>query len=459
MSNEKLSGMSLEQKRAMVRQLFQQQSQASDALEREATARAPSLPEVTFDMFATSTSAEPEEAMRFYEVVESMKRDGVYHFETPRCEAQHPVVTVRSHAGEELRQLNFSCYNYLGFSYHPEVIEAAKAALDRYGLGASGSPVLSGTLELHSALERKLVEFYGLPDRGVSLFSSGYGTNVGAVSAFIREGHNAVLDASVHMSLVEGAQLSKASVSYFRHNDPESLDKILSRLDCANTRTLVCTEGVYSADGDVGRLRAIVDVAKKHGAKVLVDEAHSVLVAGPTGRGACEAEGVLGEVDLLVVTFSKAFGGCGGALIARKEITQYVNIYAKCRMHSCAIDPAVTGGILKSLDLAMGPVGQERRQRIVANAKYLREKLSAYVDIGESSSWIIPVIYGSEKLTLPVGKFLHEHGLTGNIMQFPAVKRGEARIRIFVTSEHTREQLDRAAEVLRQAAVQLGFTR
>jgi 7-keto-8-aminopelargonate synthetase-like enzyme len=459
MMDEKLRNMSIEEKRALARKILEQRAAAQQDHERGRLSRLPPYTDQTYDMFLASATPEPVEAARFHEWVESVAADDAYMFEQARGSAQRTRVTVQRPGREPRELLNFSSYNYLGLGYHPEVIEAAKAALDRFGLGAASSPVISGTLEIHRALEEKLLQVLDLPGHGVSLFSSGYAVNTGTVSAVVKEGQHVVLDRSVHMSLLEGAQLSRAHIHYFRHNDPENLDRVLSRLDSKGTRTLVCTEGVFSADGDLGPLRAIVSVAKKHGAMVLVDEAHSILVAGPNGRGVSEAEGVLGEVDFLVLTFSKAFGGVGGAVVARRELTRYINWYARCRMFSCALDSAVTGGMVKALEIAAGPEGAERRRRIRDKARHLREALRPHVSIGESESWIIPVMFGADRLTIPLSKHLHEEGLDTSIMQFPAVNKNEARIRVFVTSEHAREDLDRAAEILRQAAVRFGFAR
>lgn len=419
----------------------------------------PAYTELGYEMFLYSMGAELEEAIRFDEWVDDVRANGAYAFEAARRGPQTPCVDVVREDGDTFSLLNFSSYNYLGLSTHPRVITAAKAALDTYGLGAASSPVHGGTFELHKALEAELIDFVGLPGRGVSLFSSGYGVNTGTISACIRRGHYLVLDRSAHMSILEGAQLSRAKVLYFRHNDVEDLQRVLAGITEEDARILVCVEGVYSADGDTAPLRGIVDAAKRHKAMVLVDEAHSFLVAGPGGRGVCEAEGVLADVDLLVLTFSKAFGGVGGALVARKEITRYVNWYARCRMFSCAIDPAVTGGILESLRIARSPEGAARRSRAQANADGLRERLAPFVDIGRTSSWIVPVLFGPDERAIPLFNFLQRKGLEGSIMMFPAVPKNEARIRLFVTSEHTTEQLDRCAELVKEAADRFGFRR
>ena len=411
----------------------------------------------TFDMFLSSAGKDHAEITRFNQWRDQVMDAHMYTFQVPHLGAQRPEVSVRRVTGERLDLISFASYNYLGYSYHPEVLAAARQALETYGLGATGSPVLNGTFQIHEELEARLIEFFGLPGYGVSLFSSGYGANLGVVSAFAHKGDYVVLDRLSHASLVDGALLSQATVKLFRHNDVAHLERVLNRLDHRHARILVCTEGVYSADGDTGHVADLVHVAKRFGAAVLVDEAHSLLVAGPSGRGVAEEQGVLEEVDMIIATFSKSFGGVGGCLVARENLTNYVNWYARSRMFSCALDPAVTGGLIKSLELAAGPDGQAKRVRIHKNAEYLRDKLRGKVDLGTSHSWIIPVIYGDEHRTIPLNEYLQREGLDMSLMGFPAVPKNEARIRMFVTSEHTEEQLDRGAEIVLQAAQEFDF--
>lgn len=455
--------LTLEEKRARVREMLRKQAEAVLAQQPAPApggfdpSTLPAYARLTYDMASTSTSIEHAESARFSSWVDDIAADAAYSFEVPRLGQQTPEVEVERPGGLRLRLLNFGSYNYLGYSHHPEVIAAAKDALDRHGLGAASSPILSGTLSIHKQLEQALLDHYGLPGRGVSLFSSGYGVNAGVIPAFIKQGHYVVLDRSAHMSIQEGAQLSKAKILYFRHNDPENLDAVLARVAPERTRMLVCTEGVFSADGDFGRLRELVAVCRRHGAALLVDEAHSILVAGEHGRGACERDGVLDDVDLITITFSKGFGGVGGALIARQDMTRYVNWYARCRMFSCALDPAVTGGMVKVLELCRTEDGARRRARLRDNAALLRELLRPHVDIGDSESWIVPVFYRHGELTFVLNDFLQRRGLDSSIMQFPAVPKDEARIRLFVTSEHTEEQLRRAARIIREAAEHFGF--
>lgn len=269
--------------------------------------------------------------------------------------------------------------------------------------------------------------------------------------------HHIVMDSSSHMSILEGAQLSRAKLHYFDHNDADHLREILQEITTKNSRILVCTEGVFSADGDFGDLKRIVPIVKEFGAQILVDEAHSFLLTGKQGRGVAEEQGVLNEIDYLVLTFSKGFGGVGGALIAQKEVARYVNWYARSRMFSCALDPAVTAGVTRALELAAGTEGDERRKRLQKNAAKLRSFLNETVNIGKSKSWIVPVIYGGEDKTILLADHLLRNELEGSVMEFPAVPINEARVRLFVTSEHNDEHLSACADIMAQAGKTFGF--
>jgi 7-keto-8-aminopelargonate synthetase-like enzyme len=448
--------LSLAEKRKLAQQLLSQRK--AQASKSNAEVELPDYTRYTYDMYMFGSSPEPSEIEHFDDWVQATVDDRTYTFEVPRLQAQLPENDIYRASNERLHVVNLSSYNYLGYGYHPKVIAAAKEALDIYGLGAASSPVASGTFGLHKQLESRLIEFFDLPDYGVSLFSSGYGVNSGTISAYMKQGGHIIMDRSVHMSILEGAQLSHCTLHYFNHNDVDHLEAILQDISRAGpSRMLVCVEGVYSADGDYSKVGRIVEVAKRYDAKVLVDEAHSMLLTGPHGRGLCANQGVLQDVDLLVMTFSKAFGGVGGALFAPRKTAQYVNWYAKCRMFSCALDPAVTGGIIKSLELASGSDGDERRRRLRENTRFLRAQLQGKVNTGSSESWIVPVIYGPEKYTLPLSDYVQRSGLDTSVMQFPAVGKNESRMRLFVTSEHSTEQLRRAAEIIIRAAHKYGF--
>jgi glycine C-acetyltransferase len=414
----------------------------------------------TLEDFMDNSDQNDKEISLFNRWKCSIVKDQKYTFEVPHLTAQTPITIVQRPTGERLKLLNLASYNYFGYSYHPDVISSAQEAIQTYGLGATGSPVLNGTFLIHNTLEKKLLKFIGLSGYGVSLFSSGYGANVGTISSYLRKGDFVLLDRLAHASLVDGALLSGARARWFNHNDIEHLKQILSTIRDKHktSKVLICTEGVYSADGDYGNILAITRTAKQYGAKVLVDEAHSFLIAGDTGRGVCEQQDVLKDVDMIIVTFSKSFGGIGGCLIAQQEIVNYVNYYARSRMFSCALDPAVTGGLIKVLELVSGNDGKERRQRLYKNATYLYDRLRYKLMLGKAKTWIIPVIYGDERLTFSLGDYLQKEGLDVSLMMYPAVPKRQARIRLFVTSEHTLEQLEEASRIIIHAAEKFNFT-
>lgn len=425
--------------------------------DKKAKESRPSYTEFTLDMFSRSSGKNHSEIKQFNQWRDDIIEADKYTFETPHLTPQTPEIRVRRIHGDEHDLVNFSSYNYLGYANNPEVIQAAKDALDKFGLGATGSPLLNGTFDIHKKLEQSLTSFFGQQGYGISLFSSGYGANIGVVSSYIHKGDYVVLDHSSHASLIDGAVMSQGTIKLFRHNDAEFLERILKRISKENRRILVCVEGVYSTDGDYGNLKDIVTVTKNYGASILVDEAHSLLIAGATGKGVVEEFDVLGDVDLLIGTFSKSFGGIGGCVYAKNDLINYMNYYARSRMFSCALDPAVTGGIIKALELASGTDGDEKRKRIIENADYLRALLKDKVDIGTSHSWVIPIIFGDERKSLPLGDYLMKRGYDFSIMMFPAVKKNKSIIRAFVTSEHTKKQLEGCAEALIEASKEFNF--
>jgi 7-keto-8-aminopelargonate synthetase-like enzyme len=253
---------------------------------------------------------------------------------------------------EHVKLINLSSYNYLGLSYRREVIEAGKAAIEKYGLGAAGSPILSGTMDIHSQLEDALAKFK--KKEAVMVFPTGYSTNVGMISALMRPGDWVIADQNAHASIVDGAILSKANVRFFRHNNPADLEKKLKQ---TTGKKLVAIEGVYSMDGDVCPLPDLVAVAKKYGARILLDEAHSAFVYGANGRGVAEQFGLEDEVDIHIGTFSKALGGQGGYVGGSQNLYNYLKGFARSRVFSCALSPAVTAGVLKALELATARAG------------------------------------------------------------------------------------------------------
>jgi 8-amino-7-oxononanoate synthase len=355
--------------------------------------------------------------------------------------------TTRIELQEKLEQrrlnlLNLSSYNYLGLSYRPEVIEAAKRALDRYGMGAAGSPVLSGTMDVHLELERELAAFKNKP--ACMVFPTGYSTNVGLIQGLMRPGDLIVADQNSHASIVDGAILSKAEVRFFRHNRPEELEKKLKGWD---GKKMVVVEGVYSMDGDVCRLPEIVEIAKKHDARILIDEAHSTFIYGENGRGVAEAFGLEDQIDLHVGTLSKALGGQGGFVAGSSSLYKYLEGFARSRLFSCALSPVVSAGVLEALRIAGREPGL--RARLWANVAHIRRLLREEgVDVGESTSQVIPVMIRNDRRIFEVAHRLQRAGLYLQPIVYPAVAKHRSRFRISVSATHTTDQLNEGVSIL-----------
>src|ERR1043166_6083013 len=287
----------------------------------------------------------------------------------PELLASAEARTTINYNGRPRSVINLCSYNYLGLANHTEVIAAAHEALKTHGLGACGSPMLSGMTDLHRELERRVAEFLGRED--AMLFNSGFGGALGTISGLLRKTDVAILDNRSHLSLRDGAILSRCRADKFEHNDPLSLDKALSRKQ--GRRQLVIIEGIYSMDGDFGNLKELIEVADSHGASVFIDEAHSMLACGENGRGAAEKFGVEDRIRLIYGTFSKAFGALGGFVAGSRDTLRYLRFYALSCVCSCAVPPVVVAGSIKALEIAQRE--PELRTQLWENANSFHEQL------------------------------------------------------------------------------------
>jgi len=385
-----------------------------------------------------------EVADYFAEFVGDAAQKGYMVYGNPISSAPGPEFTLHDlYQNKERSFLNFCSYNYLGYSTHPEVIGAVQATVGKYGTGAVSAPLLSGYYDLSYQLEQSIAQFKG--KTGAVIFPTGYGTNLGAISAILKPGDVAVLDILAHASIYDGVRLAGADVKVFAHNSAKHLDRVLSDLE--GRRVLVCLEGIYSMDGDMADLPPLVEVCKKHGAKILLDEAHSSLLFGKKGRGVAEELGVEKDIDITVGTFSKAFGAIGGFVCGDAALMQYIRCNAHSYVFSCAMAPHTAAGILKVLELYQQD--QSPRDRLMANAKYMLEKLQAAgFDTGETQSQVIPVIVGNDRKLREVSKRIFAAGLYTGIVTYPAVSSKRTRLRLSMSSTHTKEQMDRAVQIL-----------
>jgi glycine C-acetyltransferase len=353
---------------------------------------------------------------------------------------------------EKLKNLiNLASYNYLGLSYRPEVIEAARDAILKYGTGSSGSPILSGTTELHEELQNKIAAFKN--KESCLLFPSGYSANLGVIAGLMRSGDLVVTDQFAHASIVDGIILSKAQVRYFRHNNAADLDRKLK--DFAG-RKLVIVEGVYSMDGDLANLPEIVEVCQRNGARIMIDEAHSAFLFGPNGRGVAEHFGLDDQIDIHLGTFSKSLGGQGGYVAGSRKLIRYLKGFGRSHVFSCALAPGVVGGLIKACELAHNE--PELRARLWENTALLQAHLREHgVDIGDSKSQVIPIMIRDDDRIFKVAEDMIHAGVYLNPVRYPAVGKHRSRLRISVTSSHTHDELRAAADIIARVLDKHGF--
>lgn len=345
--------------------------------------------------------------------------------------------------------------NYLGLTHHPHVVEAARKAVDRFGSSCSGSRFLNGTLELHEELEARLARFLG---REAALcFSTGFQTNLGTISALCTKGDVVFCDRDDHASIIDGCRLSSAEIRRFRHNDVEDLERKLQRAAADGSRgKLIIVDGAYSMLGDLADLVPMTRVAARYGARLLVDEAHSVGVLGPHGRGAAEHLGVEDGVDLVVGTFSKSFASLGGFVAGPEAVIHYVKHHARALIFSASITPSATAAALAALDVIERE--PELRVRVMRNADRVRSELQrmGYV-VGATETPIVPVVVGDQERLFRFWKALFEAGVFTNPVTGPAVPPGMDLIRTSYMATHTDEQIDRVLDIFERVGKRMGL--
>lgn len=337
--------------------------------------------------------------------------------------------------GDVRSLLLFSSNNYLGLTTHPRVVAAAVDAIGRYGTGAGASPMLSGTLAPQRALERRLAEVKGKED--ACLFSSGYATNIGVLTALLRRTDTVLIDKIAHASLADGARASGAQVRVFKHNSPADL---AAKLATAGGNKLVVVDSVYSMDGDVAPLPELLAVARAHGALLLMDEAHATGVMGRHGLGLSEHFGVCDPNILVVGTLSKALASGGGFFAGPREVVEYVRHYGRSFMFSTAMPPAAPAAALAALEVMLDE--PERVATLQANARQLRDGLRERgLDVGPTESPIVPVIVGDQPALVHATRALLDLGVHVNPVLYPAVAREDCRLRLSVIATHTPQDI------------------
>jgi 8-amino-7-oxononanoate synthase len=349
--------------------------------------------------------------------------------------------------------------NYLGLTGDARVKQAARDALERYGTGLTGSRLLNGTTPLHVDLERELAEWMQTEDAIV--FTTGYQANLGAIGTILAPGDTVICDSADHASILDGCRLSGAKLRPFRHNQMEKLEKMLERATGDGGGVLVVVDGVFSMEGDVCDLPAIVELTKRHGARLMVDEAHGVGVLGERGAGASELFGLEDQVDLRMGTFSKSLASCGGFIAGPAEVIEFLRVTTRAFIFTASAVPAAVGAALGALRIIRSE-GAELMGKLLANAAYLRAGLRdlglAVVEPGtlpdgsEATTPVVPVLVGEDWQAVLLWKALYEAGVYTNVALHPAVPPGGALLRTSLMATHERAHLDRALEVVGRVA-------
>ena len=350
------------------------------------------------------------------------------------------------------RKVMIGSNNYLGLAQDPRVIEAAVEATRRYGAGCTGSRLLNGTIKLHVELEEALAAF--LQRDSVVLFSTGFFANQGALASLTEEGDAILCDRENHASIIDGCQFAPAKLIPYRHNSPSSLRNRLKRLP-GDAGRLVVMDGVFSMSGDIADLPPLIEAAKEHDAFVYVDEAHSLGVLGPQGRGTVHHFGMNDQVDVVMGTFSKSLGSMGGFIAGDAQMVEYLKHRARCLIFTAALAPAVAGAVLKALELMQQE--PERIEQLWKNTRKMHEGFKRIgFKIGATQTPIVPILIGSEAKAFIFTQRLFEEGIFATPAIYPAVRYGEAIVRTSFMATHTDADLDRVLEIFEKLARELG---
>ncbi len=366
-----------------------------------------------------------------------LKKEGLYKDEHPISSPQNSAITLQD--GHKL--LNFCANNYLGLADHPEVIQAAKDGLDRYGFGMASVRFICGTLSIHKELESRLSQFLGTEE--TILYSSCFDANAGLFETILTKEDAIISDSLNHASIIDGVRLCKADRYRYKNNDMQDLEEKLKQTQDHRFR-LIATDGVFSMDGTIANLSAICDLADTYDALVMFDDCHAVGFLGENGKGTHEFTNVMDRVDIITGTLGKALGGAsGGYTTGKKEIIDWLRQRSRPYLFSNALAPSITAASLKVLDLIEN--SNDLRQKLKANSLYFREKMEALgFDLPQGSHPIIPVMLGDASLAAEFAKRMLSHGIYVIGFSYPVVPKGAARIRTQMSAAHSREDLDRA---------------
>ncbi|MCL1816438.1 MAG: pyridoxal phosphate-dependent aminotransferase family protein [Clostridiales bacterium] len=390
------------------------------------------------DIFAKFNTDQVDEAIRA----------GLYpYFHTLQSRQDVEVIM------EGKRRIMLGSNNYLGLTVHPRVVEAARQALQKYGSGCSGSRFLNGTLDLHVQLEEELAAFTG--KEAAVIFSTGFQSNLGIISAIAGRGDYIVCDRENHASIYDACKLSYAKMTRFSHNDMADLEKTLQSIP-PTAGILIVTDGVFSMSGDICDLPAIVALGKKYGARIMVDDAHGLGVIGEGGRGSASHFGLTEDVDIIMGTFSKSLASLGGFMSCSSKLAHYVRHASRPFIFSASITPASAASALEALRILKET--PQLPQRLLQLSAYMRQALKQRgVNIHESATPIIPIYTYEQYPTQIINKRLYEEGLYVNMVLPPATAPGECLIRTSYMASHTEALLDEAADIIKKVFSEHGL--
>jgi len=403
---------------------------------------------------ATASSTTRSQLAHLTAQLDDFKRRGT-HFKLRVLEDEQ--ASVCTYDGK--RVINLASNNYLGLCNHPKLREAAIAATQKYGVGSGAVRTIAGTMRIHMELEEKIAAFKGV--EACVVFQSGFAANAGTVSSILSKEDFILSDELNHASIIDGARLSKAKIKVFRHKDIAHAEELLKEIQSEPGRKLLITDGVFSMDGDIGPVDKLCDLADKYGAIMMVDDAHASGVLGRNGRGSVDHFHCTARVDVQVGTLSKAIGALGGYVCGSRDLIDYLYHRARPFLFSTSHPPSVAATCIAAFDLLEAE--PERIQRLWDNTSYFKQQLTAAgFDTGgkttpASETPITPIILGDGRKTMDFSRALFEAGLMATGIAFPTVPEGKARIRTIMTSEHTREQIDQALEILITTAKKTGI--
>jgi 8-amino-7-oxononanoate synthase len=372
---------------------------------------------------------------------------GIYPYFKPLSETEGTEVVI-----DGKRLIMIGSNNYLGLTTHPRVKQAAIDAIQKYGTSCTGSRFLNGSLELHKELERRLAKFIG--KEAAIVFSTGYQSNLGAITALMEKDDVAICDKDAHASLVDAVKMSGCQMKRFRHNDMADLERLLK--DTQGAPSMVIVDGVYSMGGDLAKVPEIIALCKQYGARFFLDDAHGLGVMGPGGRGTAWHFNAIDDVDLVMGTFSKSFASLGGVIAGGKDVIDYIQHHARSFIFSASMPPANVAAVLACLDIIEEtPSYVQNVHRQAAKVRTALREMG--YNCGESVTPVVPVYTGSEMNTIFAWKSFYDHGIYVNPVVPPGVPPNKSLLRTSYMASHTDEQIERVIKAFYEVGTYIGL--